>query len=185
MAPGTPIVDIVNVVASAEFENAADLEKIMEEVPQAEYDPARFPGLVLRVEHPRASVLIFKSGKMISTGTKSAEQSVRVIHSVASRLASRGIDLGPTAGAAVQNVVASVNLKGAVDLLGCARTLPGCVYEPEQFPAVIYRGGPSGVMLVFSTGRTVCTGCKTQEDVLAAVASLRQMLERGSLISYR
>lgn len=117
LALSTPIVDIVNVVTSAKFENTIDLQKIIECVPQTEYNPTQFPGLVLRLVFPKASVLIFESGKMICTGTKSKEQSTRAINSVMSRLATHGIDLGEKEPEIeVQNMVASVNLKGAINL---------------------------------------------------------------------
>ncbi|HWP52442.1 MAG TPA: TATA box-binding protein, partial [Candidatus Binatia bacterium] len=75
----TPIVDIVNVVTCAKFEKTIDLQKIIDRVPQTEYNPSKFPGLVLRLVFPKASVLIFESGKIVCTGTKSKEQSIRAI----------------------------------------------------------------------------------------------------------
>ena len=185
LALSTPIVDIVNVVTCAKFENTIDLQKIIEKVPQTEYNPAQFLGLVLRLVYPKASVLIFESGKMICTGTKSKEQSVRAINSVVSRLATHGIDLGKKEPEIkVQNMVASVNLKGAINLEKCARILPKSMYEPEQFPALIYRSDSPAVMLVFSSGKLVCTGNKTEEDIFRAVASLHCVLEEKLLISY-
>lgn len=67
----------------------------------------------------------------------------------------------------------------------CARILPRCMYEPEQFPALIYRNDLPAVMLVFGSGKLVCTDCKTQEEVFRAVASLHSILEENMLISYR
>jgi len=186
LALSTPIVDIVNVVTSAEFENTIDLQKIIQKVSQTEYNPSQFPGLVLRLSFPKATVLIFESGKMICTGTKSKEQSINTIDSVVSRLATHGIDLGDNKPEIeVQNMVASVNLKGTIYLEKCARILPKCMYEPEQFPALIYRNDSSTVMLVFGSGKLVCTGCKTEEDIFRAVASLHGILEEKLLISYR
>ena len=186
MALSTPIVDIVNVVTYAKFEKTIDLQKIIQRVPQTEYNPSLFPGLVLRLAFPKASVLIFESGKMICTGTKSKEQSVRAINSVVSRLATHGIDLGEKEPEIeVQNMVASVNLKGIINLEKCARILPRCMYEPEQFPALIYRSDSAAVMLVFSSGKLVCTGNKTEEELFRAVGSLHSVLEENMLISYR
>ena len=186
LALSTPIVDIVNVVTSAKFENTIDLQKIIQKVPQTEYNPSQFPGLVLRLVYPKASVLIFESGKMICTGTKSKEQSVRAINSVASRLATHGIDLGQKEPEIkIQNMVASVNLKGTIKLEKCARILPRCMYEPEQFPALIYRNDLPAVMLVFASGKLVCTGNKTEEAIFRAVRSLHCILEEKLLISYR
>ncbi|KFM15767.1 TATA-box-binding protein [Marine Group I thaumarchaeote SCGC RSA3] len=185
MALSVPIIDIVNVIASAKFENTIDLEKTIERIPQTEYNPSKFPGLVLRLSFPKASVLIFESGKMICTGTKSKEQSIRAINSVMSRLAIHGIDLGEKEPEIeVQNMVASVNLKGVINLEKCARILPKSMYEPEQFPALIYRSDSPAVMLVFGSGKLVCTGNKTEEDIFRAVASLHCILEEKWLISY-
>lgn len=185
LALSTPIVDIVNVVTCAKFEKTIDLQKIIQKVPQTEYNPSQFSGLVLRLVFPKATILIFESGKIVCTGTKSKEQSVRAIDSVVSRLATHGIDLGEKEPEIkVQNMVASVNLKGTINLEKCARILPRCMYEPEQFPALIYRGDSSAVMLVFGSGRLVCTGSKTQEDIFRAVASLHGILEEDKLILY-
>lgn len=187
MVHSTPIVDIVNVVTCAKFEKSIDLQKIIDLVPQTEYNPSKFPGLILRLVFPKASVLIFESGKIVCTGTKSKEQSIRAIRSVASRLAAHGIDMGEKEPEIkVQNMVASVNLKGAIDLEKCAKILPKSMYEPEQFPALIYRmSDASKVMLVFGSGKLVCTGNKTEEEIIKAVGSFHSILEEKTLISYR
>jgi transcription initiation factor TFIID TATA-box-binding protein len=183
----TPIVDIVNVITCAKFEKSIDLQKIIESVPQTEYNPSKFSGLVLRMVFPKASVLIFESGKLVCTGTKSKEQSIRAVQSVVSRLASHGIDLGEKEPEIeVQNMVASVNLKGVINLEKCAKILPKSMYEPEQFPALIYRMNDSSVvMLVFGSGKLVCTGNKTKEEIFEAVGSFHSILEEKMLISYR
>ncbi|MEW6044214.1 MAG: TATA-box-binding protein [Thermoproteota archaeon] len=183
----TPIIDIVNVVTYAKFEKPIDLQKIIDQVPQTEYNPSRFPGLVLRLVFPKASVLIFESGKIVCTGTKSKEQSIRAIQSVVSRLATHGIDIGEKEPEIeVQNMVASVNLKGTINLEKSAKTLPRSMYEPEQFPALIYRmSDTSKVMLVFGSGKLVCTGNKTKEEIFRAVESFHSILEEKMLISYR
>ena len=183
----TPIVDIVNVVTCAKFGKSIDLQKIIEQIPQTEYNPSKFPGLVLRLVFPKASILIFESGKIVCTGTKSKEQSIRAVQSVVSRLVSHGIDMGEKEPEIeVQNMVASVNLKGTINLEKCARILPRSMYEPEQFPALIYRMiDTSKVILVFGTGKLVCTGNKTKEEIFKTVESFHTILEEKMLISYR
>ena len=47
------------------------------------------------------------------------------------------------------------------------------MYEPEQFPGLILRmKEPKVVCLVFSTGKGVCTGAKSEEIVTIAVNKL-------------
>jgi transcription initiation factor TFIID TATA-box-binding protein len=59
------------------------------------------------------------------------------------------------------------------------------MYEPEQFPGLIYRmAKPKVVILLFASGKLVCTGAKHEEDVYQAVNILHQRLEDKELIYY-
>ena len=52
------------------------------------------------------------------------------------------------------------------------------MYEPEQFPGVIYRmDEPRVVMLLFASGKLVCTEAKREQDVYDAVHKVHGMLE--------
>ena len=39
-----------------------------------EYEPEQFPGLVYRIQEPKAVALIFKTGKVVCTGTKNVKE---------------------------------------------------------------------------------------------------------------
>ena len=85
----------------------------------------------------------------------------------------------------VQNIVASASLGGKIDLEKSAFTLGRTMYEPEQFPGLIYRmGEPKVVILLFASGKLVCTGAKKEEEVYTAVNKLHQNLEDEALIYY-
>jgi len=59
------------------------------------------------------------------------------------------------------------------------------MYEPEQFPGLIYRmEDPKVVILIFTTGKLVCTGAKKETEVHRAVAKLQETLEEKILITY-
>jgi len=59
------------------------------------------------------------------------------------------------------------------------------MYEPEQFPGLIYRmDEPKVVMLLFASGNFVCTGAKKEEEVYLAVTKLQKILEEKELIDY-
>ncbi len=59
------------------------------------------------------------------------------------------------------------------------------MYEPEQFPGLIYRmDEPKVVILLFASGKLVCTGAKREIQVGIAVNKLQQILESKSLIFY-
>jgi transcription initiation factor TFIID TATA-box-binding protein len=59
------------------------------------------------------------------------------------------------------------------------------MYEPEQFPGLIYRmDEPKVVILIFASGNLVCTGAKKEQDVYDAVHKLHESLEEQNLIFY-
>jgi len=59
------------------------------------------------------------------------------------------------------------------------------MYEPEQFPGLIYRmNEPKTVILVFASGKLVCTGAKMEKQVNQAVNNLHKLLEKKGLMIY-
>jgi len=66
-----PKFKIENIVASANLGLELDLYAIAQEVRDVEYEPEQFPGAILKLRDPRASLLLFKNGKIICTGCKS------------------------------------------------------------------------------------------------------------------
>ncbi len=72
-----------------------------------------------------------------------------------------------------------------IDLEKSAYALGRTMYEPEQFPGLIYRmDEPKVVILLFASGKLVCTGAKKEQDVYDAVSKLHQRLEDEDLIYY-
>lgn len=65
-----PRVEIQNIVASLEFGRTFDLESIAKTFENVEYEPEVFPGLVMRLDEPRAVVLLFVSGKGVCAGSR-------------------------------------------------------------------------------------------------------------------
>lgn len=65
---------IENIVASANLGIELDLYSIAQKVKDVEYEPEQFPGAILKLKDPRASLLLFKNGKIICTGSKSEKE---------------------------------------------------------------------------------------------------------------
>ena len=178
----TLLVEVVNVVATARFKHGFDLNAIVRAFPEVQYRPKVFPGLAFRLKRPKSCALIFESGKMVCTGTKSEMQARRTIKKLSRELRKAGIIISSKPEIAVQNIVASVNLKQPIDLIEAAYKLR-LMYEPEQFPGAIYRmEDPKVVFLIFTNGKLVCVGAKREGDIYRAVEKLVTMLEEGGLI---
>jgi transcription initiation factor TFIID TATA-box-binding protein len=179
------IVSIENVVASASINQRVDLNLITKKFVDVEYHPEQFPGLVFRLKVPKTATLVFSSGKMVCTGAKSEELSRKAVNEVVRRLKAGGIPIKNKAEIVIQNIVASANLGGKIDLEEAARKLPKSMYEPEQFPGLIHRmPDPKTVILLFASGKLVCTGAKKEAEVYRAVNNLHVMLEEKKLMLY-
>jgi transcription initiation factor TFIID TATA-box-binding protein len=176
---------IENVVASATLNQRIDLNAVVKGYPGVEYRPEQFPGLVFRLKRPKTATLIFNSGKMVCTGAKSEKESKRAVMKVIRELKKSGIIIIGKPELKIQNIVASANLSGLIDLERSAYSLGRTMYEPEQFPGLIYRmDDPKVVILLFASGKLVCTGAKKEEDVYEAVTKLHKTLEEEDLIYY-
>jgi transcription initiation factor TFIID TATA-box-binding protein len=178
-------VNIENVVASATLDQRIDLSTIMKVFRNVEYRPKQFPGLVFRLKRPKTATLIFGSGKMVCTGSKSEAQAKAAVKKVVKELQSNGIIILSKPKIVIQNIVASASLGGKIDLEKAVRTMENVMYEPEQFPGLIFRmTDPKVVMLLFASGKLVCTGAKNEEMVGEAVEKLSKRLEEEELIYY-
>ncbi len=176
---------IENVVASATLNQKIDLQAVVKGNPGVEYRPETFPGLVFRLKRPKTAILIFSTGKMVCTGAKSEKEANRAVKQVVRELKKSGIIIPGKPEIKIVNMVASANLLGRIELEQAAYSLGRTMYEPEQFPGLIYRmDEPKVVILLFASGKLVCTGATKEEDVHEAVNKLHQKLEEEDLIYY-
>ncbi|MDH5635689.1 MAG: TATA-box-binding protein [Candidatus Bathyarchaeota archaeon] len=179
-------VQIQNVVASAAFNQTFDLTAIANAFPRDTEFKGRFPGLVFKLKKPKTTMLIFKTGKMICTGGKGEDEARRAILGAVRKLRKGGINVAGKPEIKITNIVASAILNGVIDLdkLYSSEGMGGNIlFEPEQFPALIYRWeSPKVIFLVFSTGKIVCVGAKKKEDIYEAIEKLRRKLEESEVL---
>ena len=176
-------INIVNVVASVTLDQKFNLLDIMKVFRHVEYNPKRFPGLVFRLKRPKTATLIFSTGKMVCTGAKSEKLARRAVHNVVRELKNNGIVILNKPKIVIQNMVASGNLHSKIDLEIAADVLDNVMYEPEQFPGLIYRmKDPKTVLLLFTSGKLVCTGAKSEAMVYESVANVYEVLKDYDLL---
>jgi transcription initiation factor TFIID TATA-box-binding protein len=177
---------IQNIVASASLNQTINLHLIVEKFPHTEYRPRVFPGLVFRLKKPKTATLIFATGKMVCTGAKSEKSARKAVNKVARELKKYGIiSVANKLVVHIQNIVASGELGGQIDLESVVYKLRRVMYEPEQFPGAVYRmDDPRVVFLIFSAGKLVCVGAKKEQDVYDAVNKLQKILEENEVIFY-
>jgi len=171
-------IKIENVVASASLNVPIKLEKLVSNLDNVEYEPEQFPGLVLRLKDPKAAALIFSSGKVVCTGAKSPKDSKLVIAKIVIKMNRIGIKIPKDYKVQLENIVASAKLNRELNLNNIAFSLENTEYEPEQFPGLVYRmDNPRVTFLLFGSGKIICTGGRSIEDVKRAVAKIDKRLK--------
>ena len=157
---------IQNIVATASLGTKVPLVKLVRSQANTEYNPEQFPGLVLRIKQPKSAVLVFSSGNLVCTGTKSTAQVKQVILQVIKQLRKIGTKVVGMPKISVQNIVASGSINLVLNLNELALKLENTEYEQEQFPGLVYKlEEPNATFLLFSNGKLVCTGTKNKAQL--------------------
>ena len=178
MAKKLSDLNIQNIVATSSLGKPVSLTKLAKSYNNTEYNPEQFPGLVLRVKKPKSAVLVFSSGNLVCTGTKSVAQVKEVIAQVIKQLGKIGVRITDTPKITVQNIVASGTINVDLNLNVLALELENTEYEPEQFPGLVYKlNEPTTTFLLFSNGKLVCTGTKNREQLEDAMTQLNKNIK--------
>ncbi len=173
-------VKIVNIVVSSSLEHDVPLEKMAATLSNTEYNPEQFPGLVLRIKEPKTSALIFSSGKIVVTGARSIKKVREAINKIKDALKKINIKITIEPKINIQNMVAAGNIGMSLNLNKLAMKLHNTEYEPEQFPGLVYKlAKAKATFLLFSNGKIVCTGTKSEKEVDEAVDLLIKNLKRA------
>ncbi|MBN4049129.1 TATA-box-binding protein [archaeon AH-315-M20] len=177
-------IEIVNIVVSTSLEHDIPLEKMAATLSNTEYNPEQFPGLVIRIKEPKTSALIFSSGKVVCTGARTIEKVQESIKKIIKSLEKINVKITVKPEIKIQNIVASGSVGMDLNLNELATKLRNVEYEPEQFPGLVYKlaptkTSPQATFLLFSNGKIVCTGTKSEQEVHAAVDVLVQNLKKA------
>ncbi|WP_160135389.1 TATA-box-binding protein [Halococcus salsus] len=183
--PYIEALEIQNVVASSAIGQEIDLEALAMDLEGVDFDPEEFPGLIYRIEEPHATALIFRSGKIVCTGANSVDGVHEALASVFETLRDLSLRVDDDPTITVQNIVVSGDLGERLNLnaIAIGFGLEAVEYEPEQFPALVYRlEDPAVAALLFGSGKTIITGCKQLEDAEEATDVLVERLSDLSLL---
>lgn len=170
---------LVNIAISSALEHDIPLERVAATLPNTEYNPEQFPGLVLRIKEPNTTVLLFSSGKIVCTGAKSLDEVKLSLDNLKKILKKLNIDIKIEPKITVQNMVAHGNIYMDLNLNSLAMKLPNTEYEPEQFPGLVFKlDEAKATFLLFSNGKIVCTGTKSEEQIKKAIEMLIVVLQK-------
>ena len=172
-------IKVVNIVVSTSLEHDIPLEKMAATLSNTEYNPEQFPGLVIRIKEPKTSALIFSSGKVVCTGARTMKEVKESIQKIIKSLQKINVKITVEPEIKIQNIVASGTIGMDLNLNTLAMKLDNTEYEPEQFPGLVYKlPEAKATFLLFSNGKVVCTGTKSEEEVTQALDKLVANLKK-------
>lgn len=148
-----------------------------DEVMRVSYDPAENHWLQSWFAPDETYVAFYRSGRSSIVGCDTMDDFDAVVERVVALMRELlGFTGDPEV--SVTNLVVTANagvdiqLEHLVVELGFEAT----EYEPEQFPAVIYRQ-PNYVVLIFSSGRLLCTGLTDLDEITEAIQDVKERIQ--------
>jgi transcription initiation factor TFIID TATA-box-binding protein len=155
-----------------------DLKQIALKCRNTEFNPRRFGAVIMRLREPKATALIFSSGKMCVTGLKSIHNANLAAKRFAYIIDRIGFKCQQAIDFKVQNMVGTADVGFPIRLEGLVFAHSTFAsYEPELFPGLIYRlVSPRVVFLIFVSGKIVITGAKTETDLCEAFTKMFPVL---------
>lgn len=175
----TDTIEVQNVVGAGDLGRELDLMAVALDLNGADYDPESFPGIIYRMQDPKATVVLFESGKATVTGATSIATMQSAFETCVTALRDLGVAMDDVPTIEVTNIVTRADLGERLNLNAVALGLglERVEYEPEQFPGLVYRlDSPKVVALLFGSGKMVVTGATERESIETAVETVATRL---------
>ena len=163
-----------------------DLNKVMDTMRDAKgvksvkFNQKRFCGLCVKFENPKATVLIFESGRIVCVGVSHHSCAREAFNQCARILNDEYIRFR------VHNYVVNWNVGTMIKLDQMARNnRENASYEPELFPGCIYKHGNGIKVTLFATGKVFVTGIRDARSIdrvyheVMKVLNIATVSERG------
>lgn len=176
-------VEIANVVGSISYQQELDLQELANtfnthsSISEVTYEPAENHWLQTRIGDDDVYVAFYRSGKVSIVGCDSVEGFHEMADTV-NEIMKELLEYDYTPEVEISNVVstATLNLPIPLEQLSIALGLENVEYEPEQFPAILYRPEDAAV-LIFSSGKIVITGLRNPKQAVPIVEELDTQIQ--------
>lgn len=175
--------EITNVVGTVDFQRRialsplADSLAVREEINRVEYDPSELHLIHSWFCKDNIYVAFYKNGTCSITGAGSLDEFYKISDTVGN-VVKNIVDLEIEPVVKLSNVVCTAEIDNlpSLETIAVGIGLEQTEYEPEQFPALIYRG-EDAVILIFSSGKTVCTGLTDLDKISSAIDDITEQIE--------
>ena len=165
---------IQNMTATADLSYMQDLvgikvlsdeqEKYTIEEIKIDYDPDRFRALIIRFKNPKATVLVYDSGKVVCVGGKKEQTASDAFSKTAQIIRELGFK-AKVKNVLIHNYVGSWCMGTKIKIREFVAANPkSATYEHEIFPGCIYTLNCSKIT-IFHTGKVFMTGVREKKEM--------------------
>ncbi len=172
-------VHIEDVTVSMKLGVDVPLDRMVSDEENAEYEAEDSSGVVYRIKEPRATALLFSSGKIVCTGTKSIREAEDAMRIVVEKVRELGVELPSEPVMEIERIVAAFRLKDAVNLGELAPKLEGASYDTEKHPGIVCRTEEPAAEFLILERKIICTCGRSIKEVQAAMKNLKGKLENA------
>ena len=173
--------EVVNMMATVNFQVKFDLNKIVQSSRNAEYNEKRFKAVILRIQEPKATALIFENGTTNILGIRTEENALRAAKKFGKILKNIGFKV-KLRNFKIVNLVSRVDFGFPIEI-GRLASAEGhsrmCKYEPQEFAGAIYKvAKPKTTLLIFRSGKVMIMGAKKLEEIDEAILYIFPILRQ-------
>ena len=181
-----PVPQCHNIVSTSQIKSSQgqiNLQRLADLFPFTSYDRKRFAAITIRLANPHCTCLLFGSGKLVITGSTSFNACIVAAHEITRILRTANPrHWFEVFSCVIQNIVAHVELPAGtqIDLERLYNAFCECsTYQRSIFPGLVFRPPRSPiVLLVFTSGRIVCTGGRSYDDIYYGFAQMYDTLQK-------
>ena len=186
-----PIPVCHNIVSTSQITSSLEeinLQRLASLFPFTSYDRKRFAAITIRLANPHCTCLLFGSGKLVITGSTSFHACLIASQTITELLRQvNPRERFEVISCTIQNIVAHVELQPnqRIDLEAVyEKYCEHSTYQKSIFPGLVLRPPESPiVLLIFKSGRIVCTGGKSYNDIYFGFMKMFKVLRNYIVMS--
>ena len=171
-------IQISNIVTTAVLKQKVNIQKL-NNFPWGIYEQVSYNGICGYVKTPdmKGRVTIFASGKMISVGSNTINDSINKLNQTKFYLLQNKLIEDITLKPLIRNIMATIAFDKRLNLEKLVKIIPDSIYEPEVFVGLRYKIKEGLSALIFSSGKVVVAGGKSLEDIIFAYSKVKQHIK--------
>lgn len=172
-------INIENIIATTKLANKFEIKSLSKTIEDANNNQGDFPGLVLHFKDPKTASFILETGKILLTGGKNISEIEETIEKTKTKIKDAGFSVFEKSDISILNIVASSTFYKELNLVNMSKNplLGNVEYNPERFPGIIIRtDDKDAVVILFNSGKVVCTGFRKIEDASNSINKIEDKL---------